>query len=157
MAHIAYLSITGKTQGPISQNCNTKDSLGCKAQSSHRDEITVLATSYFLEKDPANVHGANNFISITKPIDQSSPLLGNAFSKQEHLQCEIKYYRTNEQGYNEHFYTIQLADALITNIAFNQPNVLSSGDEDISEEITFKYRDIIWKHAISGTEGYESW
>ena len=152
MAHTAYLSITGKTQGSISQGCNTKDSIGNKAQVSHQDEITVLACDISLSK-----LGGDAEVVITKPIDKSSPLLGNAFSKQEHLQCTINFYRTNEQGYNEKFYSIELIDTLITTLSFNQPNVLSSGDEEMSESVSFSYRDIIWKHKISGTEGYDTW
>ncbi len=152
MAHTAYLSIIGKTQGSISQGCNTKDSIGNKAQESHSNEITVLACSFTLSK-----HGGSAEVVITKPIDKASPLLGNAFSKQEHLQCTLKFYRTNEQGYNENFYTVELVDALIATLSFDQPNVLNSGDEDMSEVLHFSYRDIIWKHNISGTEGYETW
>nr|AKN39068.1 Secreted protein Hcp [Vibrio sp. FF_307] len=94
---------------------------------------------------------------VTKPIDKSSPLLGNAFSKKEHLQCTLNFYRTNEQGYNENFYSIELVDALISTLSFDQPNVLNSGDEDMSETLYLSYRDIIWKHKIAGTEGYETW
>lgn len=152
MAHTAYLKIIGKTQGLISQGCNTKDSIGNKAQESHSDEITVLACNFTICK-----HGGAGEVFISKPIDKASPLLGNAFSKQEHLQCEIQFYRTNEQGYNEQFYTIELVDALISTLSFSQPNVLQTGDEDMSEELALTYRDIIWKHKISGTEGYETW
>ncbi|MCG9724459.1 Hcp family type VI secretion system effector [Vibrio brasiliensis] len=152
MAHTAYLSIMGKEQYCISQGCNTKDSIGNKAQESHKDEITVLACNFTLNKN-----GKPTEVAITKPVDKSSPLLGNALSKQEHLQCTIKFYRTNEQGYNENFYTIELVDALITSLSFDQPNVLTSGDENMSEIFHLTYRDIIWKHNMAGTEGYQTW
>ncbi|MCW8335886.1 type VI secretion system tube protein TssD [Vibrio paucivorans] len=152
MAHTAYLSIIAKSQGCISQGCNTKDSIGNKAQESHANEITVLACHFTLSK-----HGGPAEVAITKPIDKSSPLLGNAFSKQEHLQCTLNFYRTNEQGYNENFYSIELIDALIATLSFDQPNVLTSGDDDMSEVLHLSYRDIIWKHKIAGTEGYETW
>lgn len=152
MAHTAYLSILGKAQGCISQGCNTKDSIGNKAQESHKDEITVLACNFTLSQQ-----GDPTELVITKPVDKSSPLLGNALSKQEHLQCTINFYRTNEQGYNENFYTIDLVDALITSLSFDQPNVLSSGDEDMAEIVYLSYRDIIWKHKLAGTEGYQTW
>ncbi|HFQ4989592.1 TPA: type VI secretion system tube protein TssD [Vibrio vulnificus] len=69
MAHTAYLSIIGKTQGSISQGCNTKDSIGNKAQESHNNEITVLACNFTLSK-----HGGPAEVVITKPIDKASPL-----------------------------------------------------------------------------------
>jgi hypothetical protein len=152
MAHTAFISIIGKTQGSISSGCNTNDSIGSKAQSNHCNEITVIACNFTLSK-----HGGASELLITKPIDKSSPLLGNAFSKQEHLQCTINFYRTHEQGYNEQFYTIELVDALISTLSFNHPNVLQSGDEEMSEELSLSYRDIIWKHKIAGTEGYDTW
>lgn len=152
MAHTAYVKIVGKSQGCISQGANTKDSIGNKAQSSHKDEITVLACDFSGSRD-----GGAGELTFTKPIDKSSPLLGVAMSKGEHLQCSINFYRTNEQGYNERFYTIELVDAVINTLSFNMPNVLQSGDEDISEAISVTKRDIIWKHNIAGTEGYDSW
>ncbi|MCG9753534.1 type VI secretion system tube protein Hcp [Vibrio brasiliensis] len=152
MAHTAYLSIIGQAQDCISKGCNTKDSIGNKAQESHQDEITVLACHFTLSK-----HGQPTELVITKPIDKSSPLLGNALAKQEHLQCTINFYRTNEQGYNENFYTIELVDALITSLSFDQPNVLAFGDEEMSEALYLSYKHIIWKHNLAGTEGYETW
>lgn len=152
MAHTAYLKVIGKTQGLISQGCNTNDSIGGKAQDAHKDEITILACRYSLER-----HGGLTKMMLKKPIDKASPLLGNAFAKQEHLQCEIRFYRTNEQGYNEQFYSIELVDALIQSLSFEQPDVLSMGHEDLNETLGLTYKDIIWKHNLAGTEGYETW
>lgn len=157
MAHIGYMTITGKTQGLISSGCNSKDSVGEKAQSSHLNEITVLACHHDMSKFHADMPKENGAITITKPIDKSSPLLGSAFSKQEHLDIEIKFYRTNASGSNEHFYSIELVQAVVSGLSFSQPHANFSNDEDLNEQVSFRYKDIIWKHLISGTEGYDIW
>ncbi|SIO37607.1 type VI secretion system tube protein TssD [Salinivibrio sp. ES.052] len=157
MAHTAYIKMIGETQGCITQGCNTDDSIGRKAQISHTDEATVLACNYSLEKEADQVRKTLSALTITKPIDKASPLLGLAFSKQEKIQCEIRFYRTNDKGHNENHYTIELVDAVIAHLSFNQPHVLISGDEDMSEDIALRYKDIVWKHNITGTQGYERW
>ncbi|TFH89094.1 Hcp family type VI secretion system effector [Vibrio ouci] len=157
MAHNAYLTIIGERQGSISNGCNTKDSIGGKAQEAHANEITVIATEHALAKHQGQHGNHHNPITITKLVDKSSPLIATAFARQEHLDCALNFYRTNEQGYNEKYYTIELKKALITAINFSQPHTILSHDEEITEQISISYRDIIWKHNVAGTEGYDNW
>ena len=128
MAHTAYLTINGETQGLISSGCNTQDSMGNKCQSSHVDEITVLSTEYSMVKQPGGGGKSNAPIVITKSIDKASPLLATAFSRQEYMDCTIKFYRTNDRGGNENYYTIELKKALIISCNFSQPHVIFSPD-----------------------------
>ncbi|EIF8196713.1 Hcp family type VI secretion system effector [Vibrio vulnificus] len=157
MAHNAYLTISGEKQGLISNGCNTPDSLGGKYQKPHINEITVIATEHTMMKIQGQHSKSHNPITITKFIDKSTPLLATAFARQEHLECTLNFYRTNGNGYNEKFYTVELKKALITAINFSQPHTLLSHDEEMTEQISISYRDIIWKHNIAGTEGYDNW
>ena len=157
MAHVAYLTINGETQGLISSGCNTQDSMGNKCQSSHVDEITVLSTDYSMVKYPGGGGQSSAPIVITKCIDKASPLLATAFARQERMDCSIKFYRTNERGGNENFYTIELTKALIRSCQFSQPHTTLAHDEDMYESISFNYKEIAWNHNIAGTMGYDSW
>ena len=157
MAHTAYLTINGETQGLISSGCNTQDSMGNKCQLSHVDEITVLSTEYSMTKSAGGAGSNNAPVVITKCIDKASPLIAAAFSRQEPMDCTIKFYRTNDRGGNENYYTIDLKKALIVSCDFSQPHTVSSHKEDMHETISFTYKEIIWNHNIAGTMGYATW
>lgn len=157
MAHLAYLTINGKTQGLISSGCNSQDSIGSRHQIDHLNQITVLACEHSLQKHNHQHRKSHDALRITKPVDKSSPLLGTAFSRQEILQCDIHFYRTNDKGYNEHYYTIRLMDALLSGINFVHPHSSSESGLEAYEVISLRYRDIVWIHPTAGTEGYDAW
>ncbi|CAM3968035.1 type VI secretion system tube protein TssD [Vibrio aerogenes] len=121
MAHVAYLTLKGEKQGLISSGCNTKNSMGNRYQETHTDQITVLACHYSLSKLPRQ-HGINHDgLQITKPKDKASPLLATAFAKQEHLEGNIDFYRTNEQGHYERFYSVAFQKAVICGVTEVSP------------------------------------
>ncbi|WNJ96280.1 Hcp family type VI secretion system effector [Vibrio ruber] len=157
MAHVAYITINGEKQGLISSGCNTKDSMGNKYQESHADEITILSCDHHMAKSP-HQHGKSHApIRIIKNVDKSSPLLSTAFARQEHLDCVIHFYRTNEQGYNEKFYSIELTKAIISGMSFALPHTVHAHQEEMHEVIELSYQEIAWQHSISGTMGYDNW
>ncbi|SHI18928.1 Major exported protein [Vibrio aerogenes CECT 7868] len=157
MAHLAYLTLKGETQGLISGGCNTKDSMGNRYQETHTDQITVLACQYSLSKLP-HQHGINHDgIQITKLKDKSSPLLATAFAKQEHLEGTIDFYRTNEQGHYQKFYSIAFQQAVISGVSDVTPHVIHSPVEEMHEMITFSYKGVQWEHFPCGTLAYDGW
>ncbi|CAM3946547.1 Major exported protein [Vibrio aerogenes CECT 7868] len=157
MAHVAYITINGEKQGMISSGCNTKDSMGNKYQETHADEITVLACNHVMAKGPQQHSKAHAPLHIVKNIDKSSPLLATAFAKQEHLDCTINFYRTNEQGYNEKYYSIELKKAVISKINFTLPHTTNANHQEMHESIQLSYKEIIWNHNVCGTMGYDHW
>ncbi|MDW6002137.1 Hcp family type VI secretion system effector [Vibrio mangrovi] len=157
MAHVAYITINGEKQGLISSGCNTKDSMGNKYQEAHTDEVTLLACDHRISKGSQQHSKTHSPIYITKNIDKSSPLLATAFARQEHLDCTIDFFRTNEQGYNEKYYSIELVKAVISEINFTLPHCIQSHHEEMHETIALSYKEIVWKHHISGTMGYDNW
>ncbi|CAM3626142.1 Major exported protein [Vibrio aerogenes CECT 7868] len=157
MAHVAYITINGEKQGMISSGCNTKDSMGNKYQETHSDEISLIECEHHLSKDIQEHGKTHTPIFITKFIDKSTPLLSTAFAKQEHLDCTINFYRTNEQGYNEKFYSIELKKAIISSIDFSLPNTIKKHQDEMHEVIGLSYKEIIWNHKSSGTMGYDNW
>ena len=157
MAHTAYLTINGETQGLISSGCNTQDSMGNKCQSSHVDEITVLSCQHNMNNPPGSSSKMHSPIVFTKFIDKASPLIATAFAKKEYVDCVIHFYRTNDRGGNENFYSIELKKALIISCNFSQPHTIFSHNEEMHETISLTYKEIIWRHNVAGTEGYDSW
>lgn len=158
----AYLSIEGEKQGKISGGALTADSIGGKAQQGHEDEIYVQAFKHIIEKPVDSQTGqptgprVHQPMTITKEFDKSSPLLYNALVTGETLKtCELKWYRTSREGKQEHYFTIKLTDAIVTNITAYMPNCLDDKNNKLThlEDVSFSYRKIEWKHEKASTVG----
>lgn len=71
----------------------------------------------------------------------------------------MKFIRTSVSGTQEHYFTIELEDAIITNI---EAYMHHCQDPDRAhsthlEGISFTYRKITWSHVIAGTSGADDW
>ena len=162
----AYLSIEGATQGKITEGAFTLDSVGNIYQEGHENEILVQAFNHTVTvpTDPQSgqptgqrVHAP---LTITKVFDKSSPLLYNALTTGETLPtCEIKWYRTSAAGKQEHYFTIKLEDAIITNITAHMPNCQDPQQAHFThlEDVSFNYRKVTWTHEIAATSGSDDW
>lgn len=162
----AYLSITGVTQGPITQGAFTEESVGNVYQEGHEDEVLVEAFDHTVTvpTDPQSGQPTGQRVhkplTVTKVFDKSSPLLYNALTSGERLtECKLKWYRTSTSGQPEHYFTITLEDAIITNIHAHMPNCQDPGHSHFThlETISFSYRKITWTHEVGGTEGSDDW
>lgn len=162
----SYLSITGATQGPITQGASTAESVGNKYQDNHADEILVEAFEHSLHipTDPQSGQPSgqrvHNALQITKCFDKTSPLLYQALANGERLTtCEIKWYRTSKEGKQEHYFTTSLEDAVIVDIRSYMPNCQDPKSEAFThlEDVDFRYRKITWTHEGAGTSGSDDW
>lgn len=98
MANHGYMTINGKAQGLISAGCSTQGSIGNKYQAEHTDEIMVLSYSHNMT-NIGNINSATHSpIIITKVVDKSSPLLAQALSNREEINCTISFYRVSSFG-----------------------------------------------------------
>ncbi|MBD1229533.1 Hcp family type VI secretion system effector [Xenorhabdus griffiniae] len=154
MANIIYLTVNGKKQGLISSGCSSKDSIGNIYQIGREDQIYVYELNHSLSRDQ-NVNHLP--ITIKKPIDKSTPLLGVAISNNEELDCTLDIYRTDENGGLSHYFTIKITGATISNIDIICPNSLTHNDSQPQEIISLKYKSITWQHRLAGTSGYSFW
>ena len=162
----AYLSIEGATQGNITEGAFTEDSVGNVYQEGHENEILVEAFSHTVTvpTDPQSGQPTGQRVhkplTITKVFDKSSPMLYTALSTGERLPtCEIKWYRTSSQGTQQHYFTIKLEDAIITNITARMPNCQDPSQAHFThlEDVSFSYRKITWTHEIGSTSGEDDW
>jgi type VI secretion system Hcp family effector len=154
MANHAYMTITGTTQGLISAECSTQNSIGNKCQAGHLDEIMVLAYTHNMTN---TTHAVHNPVIITKNIDKSSPLIARAMATMEKVDCKIDFYRTSSFGTQEKYYTVELREGIIADLTVELPHVLLSGDAQPQEHVAFRYKDITWTHHSAGTTGYSLW
>ncbi|MFJ4457606.1 Hcp family type VI secretion system effector [Pseudomonas sp. NPDC089392] len=157
MAHHGYISIVGARQGLISAGCSTEESMGNRCQSGHRDEIMVLGFSHTRSLLGNIQRTQHRPILITKHIDKSSPLLAQAMETLEPLNCEIHFYRVSRSGGQELYYSVRLTGVLIVDQRVEMPHSVLQNGQEAQEYLALRYRDIDWRHHISGTSGYGSW
>jgi len=154
MANLIYLQLDGKLQGLISAGCSSEESIGNKAQLIHYDQIMVMGLTHSITREQNVNHQS---ITIIKPLDKSSPLLGNAISENESLTCEFSFYRTTKAGMNECYYKVKLINARIAAIHLQIPHTLNDSEGQPEESIELTYESISWEHCIAGTSAYSLW
>ena len=162
----AYLELEGVTQGAITEGAFTEDSVGNIYQEGHENEILVQAFDHTVTV-PTDVQSGqptgqrmHKPMTITKVFDKSSPQLYVALSTGERLtKCLLKFYRTSTSGTQEHYFTIELADAIVTNINAYMPNCQDPSQAHFThlENVSFTYRQITWNHEVAGTSGSDDW
>ena len=162
----AYLVINGNRQGLITAGAFTQESVGNVYQEGHEDQILVQAFSHqiIIPRDPQSGQPTGQRVHkplmISKVFDKSSPLILNALTSGEILDsCHIAWYRTSSAGTQEHYFSIELADAVIVEVQSRMP---SCQDPNMShfthlEDVYFTYRKITWTHEVSGTSGSDDW
>ncbi|POP40630.1 type VI secretion system tube protein Hcp [Superficieibacter electus] len=154
MANLVYLTLNGELQGLISAGCSSMPSIGNKAQIAHLDEIQVTSLSHGLSRKQ-NVN--HQVLTISKPVDKASPLLGKAISENECLTCDFAFYRTNRFGINELYYRLKLINARISSISLAVPHTITDSGGQPEESVAFAYESINWEHCIAGTSAYSLW
>ncbi len=163
MSNPGYLSLTGDKQGHISAGAFTMESVNNLWQEGHEDEILVQAYSHHVglptdtqSGQPSGQRRHGKF-TIVKLLDKSSPLLHNTLCSGEVCSdFTLKLMRINSSGQQEHYYTISLTDAIITDIQSDMVDRRTSADAP-SEIVSFSYRAIHWQHEACGTSGSDDW
>lgn len=157
MANQGYMKITGTTQGPISDGCSGRSSIGTKCQFAHEDEIMVLSFAHNMGNLQNSKHASHGPILITKNIDKSSPLLAQALASREPVDCTIDFYRASSEAGQEKFYTVKIKGGLIVDLSVDLPHSILQNDAQAQEHLAIRYRDITWTHHLAGTSGYAIW
>lgn len=162
----AYLSIIGEKQGNITAGNFTEGSVGNIWQEGHEDEILVEAFEHqiLLPRDPQSGQPTGQRVhkpmKITKVMDKSSPLLFRALASGERLpKVTMKFYRTSAAGTMEHYFTIEMEDAIIVNITSYMPNCQDPSQSHFThlEDVEMTYRKIIKTHEIASTSESDDW
>ena len=162
----AYMTVSGSNQGAMNSGATGADSIGTMSKASQEDTIQIQAFEHNITvpKDPQSGQPTGQRVhqgfTVTKVYDKSSPMLYQALATGEQIKkATIKWYRTAPTGEQEHYFTTEVEDALITNIRAHMPNCLKSENASMShmEDVSFSYKKINWTHEKAGTSGSDSW
>ena len=163
MALNAYLTLKGQRQGSIK---------GGVIQKGREGTIAVHAFNHSLTspRDPASGQATgkrqHSPITITKPIDQSTPLLFNALVQNETLTTfELRFFAPNKMGTaggsgaEMNHYTIRLTNATVVSIHNTMPNNLFADMASVpqTEEVSFTYQKIEMVWVPGGVTAMDDW
>ena len=153
----AYLELEGVNQGVIQGSCEIERREGTIVVYSLGHNVTVPT-------DPASGlptgRRVHNPLKILKEIDKSSPRLYQALVTGERLaKFILRFYRINDEGREEHYFTIQLEDAVIVSMTPSFPTAFLSQNESYRhmETVAFVYRKITWTWEPDGIESQDDW
>jgi type VI secretion system secreted protein Hcp len=150
----------------MSSGATSADSVGTLSKSDHENEIQVqaLRMNISVPKDPQSGQPTgrriHNGVNFTKVLDKSSPMIMQAIATGEQIKKAIfKFYRTSPSGTQEHYYTIELEEGLITEVTPWFPNALepSNGPIGHMEDVAMSYKKITTTHEVAGTSGADDW
>ncbi|MDY0361139.1 MAG: Hcp family type VI secretion system effector [Desulforegulaceae bacterium] len=157
MAMTAYMNLEGMNQGKIEGGCT---------QSGRESMILVFGVDHNVEI-PKDTHTGlptgqriHHPLLITKEIDKSSPLLYQACcSGEQFKEVSLSYYRINEKGQEEHYYSIKLQNAIIVSMRTYKPLTFLEENKPYKdmEDVQFTYEKIIWTYESDGIESEDSW
>jgi type VI secretion system secreted protein Hcp len=162
----AYMSVEGESQGNITSQAFTDDSVGNIWQEGHEDEVLVEAFKHNvtiptdIQSGQPTGQRVHKPLVVTKIYDRSSPLLYKALCSGERLpKVEIKWFRTASDGSQQHYFTHTLTDAVIVDIKAYMPNCQDPGQASFThlEDVSFSYRSIRWEHGPCSTDHEDDW
>lgn len=153
----AYVEIVGTTQGDILGSCTLPGREGNIVAYSFGHNITSPRDAASGLPTGKRQHSP---LKILKEIDKSSPLLYNALVNNENLvRVKLRFYRINQAGQEEHYFTIELVNASIASITPSFPASFLSQNESYRhmETVAFTYQRIIWTWVDGGIESSDDW
>lgn len=162
----AYLTIIGASQGLITKDAFSPESVGNVFQAPHRDEILVQAFKQRVStpRDPQSGQPTgqrvHDVFEIIKVVDKASPLLMSAASTGEKLtRCELKVYRTSASGQQEHYLSYTLEDAIIVDFRTEMADARNTETSHLlpQDVLQLSYRKITLAHIAGGTETSDDW
>jgi type VI secretion system secreted protein Hcp len=150
------MTVIGELQGAIDGSC---DMLG------REGTILVQAVDHTVEvpTDEGGVATGRRVhrpLTITKEIDKSTPMLLQALCSNERLsELTLDWYRVDETGGQELYFSIRMKSAYVTRVHPWLPNAL---DKDVAglrhmEDVSFVYESIRWTWEPDGIEFEDSW
>lgn len=162
MALNAYLTLKGQKQGTIK---------GSVIQKGREGMIEVRAFTHGITSPRDAASGLptgrrqHSTLTITKPIDRSTPLLFNAIVQNETLTAfELRFFAPNKLGTagggseTNHF-TIKLTNASVASIRNTMPNNLVADTASLpqTEEVSFTYQKIEMVWTDGGVTATDDW
>jgi type VI secretion system secreted protein Hcp len=153
----SYMTLTGKKQGKIEGSCEQKGHEGAVLIEEFHHEVSLPFDPQSGQPSGQRVHKP---LEICKYFDKASPKLYKALSTGERFsELEIKWYRINPNGEEQHYFTHKLEDAVIVGIYPYMHNCLDKITEQYGhmERVCFTYRKIQWTWVDGGVAAEDDW
>jgi type VI secretion system secreted protein Hcp len=157
MALTGYLYLEGKNQGKIEGDC---------VQKGREDAIIVYALEHEIEI-PKDTHTGlptgqriHKPFTIVKKLDTASPKIMQACTSGEQLKSwELKLFRINDKGQEEHYYTVKLNDSVIGQVNYDTPLTFLEENKPYHnmEKVSFTYSSITHVFEPKGIEAEDNW
>lgn len=157
MAMTSYMTLEGQNQGKIEGDCD---------QSGREGAIVLYAIEHDIEI-PRDTHTGlptgqriHHPLKVTKHFDKATPQLYQACTSGEQFkEVEIKYFRINEKGQEEHYFTIKLENAILVSVQAYKPLTILAENKPYHDMQTlqFTYSKIIWTYEPDGIETEDDW
>lgn len=161
-----YLSLEGATQGNITADAFTADSVGNVYVEGHENEMLIQQVNHAITvpTDPQSGQPTGQRVhyplTVVTALNKATPLILNAVTTGEKItKAELKWYRTSIEGKQEHFFTYILDDAVITSLEVGMPHAQDSSSSEYTQlvSINLTYRKITLEHDVAGTSGSDDW
>jgi type VI secretion system secreted protein Hcp len=161
-----YIAIEGETQGLITADACTSDSIGDSYVEGHEDEMLVQQFDHVVTVPTNPQSGQPSGPRIHRPfkftvaLNKAVPLLYNALTSGEKMSSvTLKWYRTSTEGKQENFFNTTLESASIVDIQCVMPHCQDASQSDMTQNVTvsMSYRKITWDHVNCGTSGSDDW
>jgi len=162
----AYIVIEGTTQGLITANANTADSVGNVYVEGHENEILIQEIKHQVTVPTDPQSGQTSGQRVHKPfkftcaLNKAVPLMYQALVSGENLPMStIRWYRTSVEGTQEHFFTTELVDGRIVDITTVLPHAQKQENANYTQlvEVSMTYRAISWEHRVANTSAIDDW
>ncbi|MBA2880268.1 type VI secretion system secreted protein Hcp [Desulfosalsimonas propionicica] len=157
MAMTSYMTLEGNNQGKIDGDCS---------QGGREDMILLYAIDHEIEI-PKDTHTGmptgqriHHPLKVTKHFDKATPKLYQACCSGEQFKTvEIQYYRINEKGQEEHYFTTKLEGAILVSTRAYKPMTFLEENKPYQdmEVLQFTYSKIIWTYEPDGIESEDDW
>ena len=166
MSTPAYINIQGTTQGHITENAFTPDSVGNVYVEGHENEILAQEIKHQITVPTDPQSGQPTGQRVHKPfiftcsLNRAMPLIYGALATGEILkQVTVKWYRTSLDAKQEHFFTTTLNDAIVVDITTRLPQVLDQENGKYTQliDVSLAYREIKWVHEAASSAGGDNW
>jgi type VI secretion system secreted protein Hcp len=159
MALEAYLTLTGKKQGPIHGPVKKKGRENSIPVHSFSQEVISPRDSASGMPTGKRVHKP---ITILKEIDKTSPRLWTLLVDNETISTwELQIWETGPgaTGEEKEIYSIRLTDASIASMRESMPDNEdpSNAKLPLREEIAFTYQKIQWTWIDGGITAVDDW
>jgi type VI secretion system secreted protein Hcp len=157
MAMPLHMELTGEKQGKIEGSCDMKGREGTIFVYSLQHNVNIPHHAGGVGGGASLAIGKriHEPLVLEKQTDKATPKLYMALTTGEHFtEVNIKWYRVNKQGKEEHYFTTALEDAILIDMS---PSFSSVGDGAHVEQLAFAYKRISWRWEVDGIECTDDW